>query len=199
MSSEHTPVVAEQSPTLKKHEPPLGHGAPGVVHVTTAASCATSLAASVDASCGAGPLLEHAVRSTSESIERISVIYYHRFGFISMSYDAFTRASREGLEFLVRDWGFEVRASASKIEASVLFTRPDAFVCIMTERQCDPWVTVKLGTASFGLHARIAKLDPAYAKRIPSGESAVIAYYATFFRLVERQHPRRARARARRR
>ena len=65
----------------------------------------------------------------------------------------------------------------------MLFTRPDAFVCVMTERQCDPWVTVKLGTAaSFGLHTRIAKLDPAYAKRKPTGESAVIRHYVTFFR-----------------
>ncbi|HSQ61954.1 MAG TPA: hypothetical protein VLM85_02015 [Polyangiaceae bacterium] len=63
-SSAHTPVVAEQSPTAKKHDPPPGHAAPGVEHVT-AASCAASGDASVDASfCPTGEL-EHAVSMPS--------------------------------------------------------------------------------------------------------------------------------------
>jgi len=56
-SSEHTPVVAEQSPTAKKHDPPPSHAAPGVEHTTTAASCAASLDASF---CTTGEF-EHAV------------------------------------------------------------------------------------------------------------------------------------------
>jgi ADP-heptose:LPS heptosyltransferase len=67
-SSAHTPVVAVQSPTRKKHDPPPSHFAPGVVHVTTAASCAASLDASVDASFCAGEF-EHAV-STAKTATR---------------------------------------------------------------------------------------------------------------------------------
>ena len=59
-SSAHTPVVAEQSPTAKKHAPPPGHAAPGVEHVTSASS-----AASGDASFCPTAEVEHAVSMPS--------------------------------------------------------------------------------------------------------------------------------------
>jgi hypothetical protein len=99
------------------------------------------------------------------------------------SYASFKRTCREAFAFLADDWGFEPRVSGSAREASVTFVRPDAFVNIYTEWMEDPSVAVKLGRpATFGLDARIAKLDAAYAKQKPSGESAVLAYYARFLR-----------------
>ena len=102
---------------------------------------------------------------------------------MTTSHDSFTRACRRDFAFLVRDYSFTVRASASQIEASVMFVRPDALVVVYTEWMSEPWVTVKIGRArSFGLHTKIARLDPDYARRKPSGESAVIAYHARFLR-----------------
>lgn len=61
------PVVAAQSPTAKKHDPPPGHVAPGVVHVTGAASAA----ASVDASFCPTGAVEHATSAASVRVDEI--------------------------------------------------------------------------------------------------------------------------------
>ncbi len=60
--------MAEQSPTAKKHDPPPAQAAPGVEHVTTAASPAASVDASL---CPTGEV-EHAVSNPkATTLEKI--------------------------------------------------------------------------------------------------------------------------------